>query len=62
MATLPFNLLPHFSLTDKYCISSKCSFLQKNIRKSQPACEDCALPDEEGKGMKVDIFGEFSKP
>ena len=56
------SVLPHFSLTDKHCIPSKCSFLQKNVRESQPTCEDYSLPDEEGKGMKVDTLSSFQSP
>ena len=43
------------------CILSKCSFLPKNVRESQPACLDCSLPsNEETKGIKVGV-GEFSE-
>ena len=34
-------------------------FLLKNIKESQPACEECLLLDKEGKGMRVDIFASF---
>ena len=56
---IAFITLPHFSLTDKHCIPSKCSLSQKYFRESQPACKGCSLPDEEVKGMKVTFLASF---
>ena len=56
------SVLPHFRSTENHCTSSKCSFLQENVKVSQSACEDCSLPDEEGKGMKLDILESFQSP
>ena len=36
--------------------------MQKIVGESHPACEDCSLPDEEGKDMKVDILASFQSP
>ena len=56
------SALPQFRLTENHCVSSKCSFLLENVRESQPACEVYSLPDEEGKGMKLDILESFQNP
>ena len=56
------SVLPHFSLTGKNCIPSKCYFLQENVGESQPPCEDCSLPNEEWKRMKLVILPSFQSP
>ena len=59
------ELISHFFLVfifltlNKYLPAGKCSLSKKNVRESQPACEDCSLHLEEMKAIKVGILMIF---